>query len=149
MNIQEAYTKMAEVSGIQIGDTVKVLRKAKSYEMGWLSGWKEGRMDKYIGQTGIVEEDGKNAGFNIQFPDATSWYFPFFVLEVVEKGKPSHHFQPFDRVLVRDYDDGKWTIEFFERKVKCGTFMCLHSSWKECIPYEGNESLLNTTDMPE
>ena len=149
MDIEEAYVKMAKASGIQVGDTVKVLRRAQSYEMGWDNAWPV-KMDMYVGKTGVVKKNKIHAGFAVQFPnDEASWDFPFFVLEVVLKEKPIYQFRPFDRVLVRDYDDSQWTIEFFECKLKSGAFMCLHSSWKECIPYEGNESLLNTTDMPE
>jgi ABC-type transporter Mla subunit MlaD len=34
MDINEAYIVMQEASGLQVGDKVRVLRKAKSYEMG-------------------------------------------------------------------------------------------------------------------
>lgn len=54
--------------------------------------------------------------------------------------------KPFDRVLVRDNVDEEWNIDFFERM---GTseiykYRCMNSIWVYCIPYEGNEHLLDT-----
>lgn len=66
-------------------------------------------------------------------------------------------FKPFDKVLVRNSDTDKWFPGFFEK---------FDSTWnnpyhimnrrnmtdfafKQCIPYEGNEYLLATTDSPE
>ena len=58
--------------------------------------------------------------------------------------------KPFDKVLVRGSSLGKWHIQFFERYDKNASeqqFVCLGGSrYGECIPYEGNEYLLNPTD---
>ena len=59
-------------------------------------------------------------------------------------------FKPFDRVLVRDDCDGEWHIDFFEGmnkdKDEPYTYQCINSFWRHCIPYEGNEHLLGTTE---
>ena len=53
--------------------------------------------------------------------------------------------KPFDKVLVRDFSKDKWSISFFSFK-KEDSYVCInHCSWNQCIPYEGNESLLGTT----
>ena len=53
--------------------------------------------------------------------------------------------KPFDKVLVRDFSKDKWGISFFGFKEK-DNYVCInHSSWYQCIPYEGNEHLLGTT----
>ena len=53
--------------------------------------------------------------------------------------------KPFDKVLVRDFSKDKWNISFFSFK-KEDSYVCInHCSWNQCIPYEGNESLLGTT----
>lgn len=56
--------------------------------------------------------------------------------------------KPFDKVLVRDKDDHKWKIELFSSFVNDDYYgvVCLHSSYNRCIPYEGNEHLLGTTN---
>ena len=54
--------------------------------------------------------------------------------------------KPFDKVLVRDFDNGIWDIDFFSRLLDGKHFKCLDVSYTQCIPYEGNEHLLGTTD---
>ena len=60
--------------------------------------------------------------------------------------------KPFDRVLVRDDSTMKWAIELWmayapnHEQWKC---LCLGSHYAQCIPYEGNEHLLLTADMPD
>lgn len=59
--------------------------------------------------------------------------------------KPNIELKPFDKVLVRDFSRDKWSISFFSFK-KEDLYVCInHCSWNQCIPYEGNESLLGTT----
>ena len=61
-------------------------------------------------------------------------------------------FKPFDKVLVRDCDEVKWEIDLFQEYEEFKSdlyYSCLASTWNQCIPYEGNEHLLGTTDNPE
>lgn len=71
--------------------------------------------------------------------------------------KAEHQFKPFDKVLVRNYDTDEWLPGFFY-KFDLGWnnpyhIMNLHHltdyAYRECIPYEGNEHLLGTTNNPE
>lgn len=62
---------------------------------------------------------------------------------------PAPQFQPFDRVLV--WDDGGWRCAFYSH---LDTESGLHVSadgfvFNRCIPYEGNEHLVGTTDEPK
>lgn len=60
------------------------------------------------------------------------------------------NFKPFDKVLVRYDDQHVWQIDFFShyvRGVEC-PYKCLTRDFNQCIPYEGNEHLLGTTDAP-
>lgn len=54
--------------------------------------------------------------------------------------------KPFDKVLVRDFDNGIWDIEFFSRLLDGKHFKCLDVSYTQCIPYENNQHLLGTTN---
>ena len=54
--------------------------------------------------------------------------------------------KPFDKVLVRDFDNETWEINFFSRLLDGKHFKCLDLTYVQCIPYEGNEHLLNTTN---
>lgn len=60
-------------------------------------------------------------------------------------------FKPFDRVLVRDKDTDTWEAEIYlgynEEDEYC-RYKCASMNYQFCIPYEGNEYLLGTTDSP-
>ena len=60
-----------------------------------------------------------------------------------------HQLKPFDKVLVRDSDNEKWELNLFSHIDEDDSYFCLRSYWKQCIPYEGNEHLLGTTNAPE
>ena len=59
--------------------------------------------------------------------------------------------KPFDKVLVRDYSASTWKATLFSHLTgdKSFPFSCGGFDWRYCIPYEGNEHLLGTTNNPE
>ena len=60
-------------------------------------------------------------------------------------------FKPFDRVLVRDKDTDTWETDIYlgyNEEDKYYRYKCASMIYKFCIPYEGNEYLLGTTDSP-
>ena len=70
--------------------------------------------------------------------------------KVIENIKPEHKFEPFEKVLCRDYKDSVWEADFFGFKVKNETeplfmYRCVGNIYKYCIPYKGNEHLLGTS----
>ena len=94
-------------------------------------------------------EEGKCRDYNAElmlYPsrDQRDWN-KFGVTEQVN----DHQFKPFDRVLVRDRNDREWGSDFFSHIAEDNRYICIYSWWKQCIPYEGNEHLLNTTNKPE
>ena len=66
----------------------------------------------------------------------------------VEPVKPECPFKPFDKVLMRDSDNQEWEAGFFSHyDENCpSNYYCIGIHYKQCIPYEGNEHLLGTTD---
>ena len=61
--------------------------------------------------------------------------------------KKEHQFKPFEKVLVRDSYDDMWRASFFSHiKEDDGRYVTTCLTWKFCIPYEGNEHLLGTTN---
>lgn len=61
-------------------------------------------------------------------------------------------FKPFDRVLIRDSDNDKWCAELFSHYTSDDgdyPFRTLSTCYKQCIPYEGNEHLIGTTENPK
>lgn len=60
--------------------------------------------------------------------------------------KKEHQFKPFEKVLVRDSIDDVWRASFFSHiKENDGRYVTTCCTWKFCIPYIGNESLVGTT----
>lgn len=59
--------------------------------------------------------------------------------------KPNIELKPFDRVLVRDFEDQAWQVSLFSYKDSDSYYCCNGCAWDRCIPYIGNESLLGTT----
>lgn len=57
--------------------------------------------------------------------------------------------KPYDKVLVRDNDIKEWCISFFSHcnGLETYKYSCINScGYAQCIPYEGNEHLLGTTN---
>ena len=55
--------------------------------------------------------------------------------------------KPFDKVLVRNSLNKKWSINLFsyyDKENEDFPFVCINGSYPYCIPYEGNEYLLGT-----
>lgn len=60
-------------------------------------------------------------------------------------------FKPFEKVLVRDDINEKWSINIFsyyDEENEDFPYICLSGCYYYCTPYEGNEYLLGTTDSP-
>ena len=58
-------------------------------------------------------------------------------------------FKPFEKVLVRDDTNKEWSIDLFsyyDEENKNFPYVCMHIHYRYCIPYEGNEYLLGTTN---
>lgn len=100
-------------------------------------------IEKIYNSTYIVLLNGQN--FHIDMELEKHW-------ELVSPKKfDITDLKPFDKVLVRNFSLDKWHIQFFERYDKNASrrypFVCIcGNKYGECIPYEGNEHLLNTTD---
>lgn len=98
----------------------------------------------------IATEEEKQQLFEALAKEGKAWNAEKKQIVVL---KPKVEFKPFDKVLVRNTDIEEWFPGFFEK---------FDSTWnnpyhimnrrsmtdfafKQCIPYEGNESLLGTT----
>lgn len=60
--------------------------------------------------------------------------------------KPKVKLKPFDKVLVRDSESDKWRTNLFSYVDKDKCYHCVYANWLHCIPYDGNEHLLGTTN---
>lgn len=72
-------------------------------------------------------------------------------IETNDEEKQEHQFKPFDKVLVRDVDGEEWKADFFSHYYTDYryNYKCVSGAYIQCIPYEGNEYLLGTTNKPK
>ena len=73
-------------------------------------------------------------------------------VEPVKVAEPKCPFEPFQKVLVRDFCDEKWKADYFSHYNEDDClflYRCVGDSYKVCIAYEGNEHLLGTYKCPE
>lgn len=57
--------------------------------------------------------------------------------------------KPFDKVLMRDFDTQEWFISLFSHHngLKMYKYSCINGrGYAQCVPFEGNEHLLGTTN---
>lgn len=106
MNVREAYRVLQENCGIEVGDKVKVLRKAEEFEMGWDTCWRPS-MDSMLGRIYIVTSIWGDSGLELD----KGYCFPFFVLELVEKA-------PQFKTITIDGKDIEISIESFNELKK-------------------------------
>lgn len=90
---EERQEEWIEANGIEIGDKVRVLRKAESHEDGWDNVWADS-MSQSIGETLVVDSINGDRGIALDGL-ALEWEcsFPYFVLEKVED---QPEYVPFD-----------------------------------------------------
>lgn len=73
-------------------------------------------------------------------------------VEPVKVDEPKCPFEPFQKVLVRDFCNEKWNADYFSHYNGDDClflYRCVGDSYKVCIAYEGNEHLLGTNKSPE
>lgn len=109
-------------------------------------------------------KNGKDVTFTsdgrilLEYPDAECVLFPskdqrdwskFGVTDQVTDQKQETELKPFDKVLVRNNDDDEWVCDIFSHIDELAFYYCVGTRWEQCIPYEGNEHLLGTTNKQQ
>lgn len=103
--------------------------------------------DFLLSRLNYAREDEKKELFDALAKEGKSWDAE--KKEVVDL-KPKVGLKPFDKVLVRDYDNEIWHANLFSNYyMSKGFYGCVCSAYKQCIPYKGNEHLLGTTNDPK
>lgn len=95
----------------------------------------------------------KSISANNQYYNLSPYLFTVWVQEQNDYELVSDKFdittlKPFDKVLVRDDSEQKWTVDLFsfhDRNLVY-PYCCVGHYVHQCIPYKGNEHLLGTTN---
>lgn len=102
-----------------------------------------------VNEMRLATDEEKNKLFSALKEKGFAWNEKTKELKKINK---EHEFNPFDKVLVRDFGEDNWDIDFFQEigGEDIGyQFICLAAKWNFCIPYEGNEELLGTSNSPK
>lgn len=108
-----------------------------------LSAW-ENQIEKYRFATESERQKLVDALKASKEPEAKEYLKRFFGIEE----KPKYDFKPFDKVLVKYYEDDNWEGNLFIRTITDDQdgetkYECLNGvAFVHCIPFEGNECLL-------
>lgn len=87
-----------------------------------------------------VSEEAKKELFHKMAEAGYKWNADTLELEKIEP-----KFKPFDRVLVKNEANEKWSVNMFSHYYEEDDeypYVCLSGRYSYCIPYEGNEYLL-------
>lgn len=150
----ERQEEWADKNQIEVGSTVRVIRRAKQGEDGWRAAWAE-RMDAIVGEAGVVKDFVGDAGVRVRFNEKLSWSLPYFVLEKVIERKDKEWKVSYglkvktgDPVLVRDGRNDEWRYTLFSHVLTGDNVVCPYRTtgltYLLCIPYKGNEHLVGT-----
>lgn len=114
-------------------------------------GYRTGFFKKNLCELRLATEEEKQQLFGALAKEGKAWDAKKKMLVDL---KPKIEFKPFDKVLVRNTDTEEWFPGFFEKFDRTWNYpyhimnrrSMTDFAFKQCIPYEGNEHLLGTTD---
>ena len=113
------------------------------------------RVKSKINQHKYTIADIKKDGYIIYYyygSDILEYHVPFCNendFKLVSDNFDIDTLKPFDKVLARCSTSDKWRIQFFEKydRTSIYPFICMgYNKYKQCVPYEGNEHLLDTNN---
>lgn len=98
----------------------------------------------------LATEEEKKHLFDVIREKGYTWNTDTKTLEKIHKDRfKPFMLKPFNKVLVRNVNNEYWKINLFGSYLKGYTspFLCVgKEGYRQCIPYEGNEHLLGTTN---
>lgn len=88
-------------------------------------------------------------GFLAKLPEVPGEVIDVECVPNDREDEPRQHFKPYAKVVVR-YDDWQyWVCGLFSHISPEGEYVCVNGFYyKQCLPYEGNEHLVGTTNNP-
>ena len=168
---KELFDKMKEAGYRWNADTLKLEKIEPEFKEGEVYVNKDGdlyllvgKIAKDIGKAAILYLDGKFIaeaacalpveGLTLATPSDKNKLFSFIIRKGYKYDKKQYklikqEFKPFDKVLVRNNTDEKWSINLFsyyEEEDQAFPYVCVSGRYEHCIPYEGNEHLVGKKD---
>ena len=135
-----------KANGCKWNEETKTLEKLPKFKVG-------NRVKSKINQYEYTIADIRKDVYIMNYAtDKFGYHVPFCNednFELIPNKFDINTLKPFDKVLVRDNDIKEWCISFFSHcnGLETYKYSCINSyGYARCIPYEGNEHLLGTTN---
>lgn len=170
---KELFDKMAEAGYRWNADTLELEKLEPKFKEGDVVSSKKGDLylvlntnNSIVHLLTLLYKDGNFIAYNtfsmtsedltIATEEERNKFYSTLVREGYKYDKWQHklvkqEFKPFEKVLVRDDTNKEWSIDLFsyyDEEDKNFPYVCMYIHYRYCIPYEGNEYLLGTTDSP-
>lgn len=79
------YLNQHKLSGLKVGDKVRIIARAGHNERGWQNSWAD-PMDFFLFKEGKIVQDYLHKGFQLAFDKSRiSFMFPYFSLEKIDE----------------------------------------------------------------
>lgn len=105
----------------------------------------------YVDEDGLLKAGNKMNNFvNKEYREVKA--DEILAMKKMQEYKSTEGFKPFDKVLMMEDDEFEWRPKLFSRVImdeECSYFSIDGFKFKYCIPYEGNEHLAFTKDIPK
>lgn len=168
---KELFDKMAEAGYKWNADTLELEKVEPKFKEGDVVSSKKGDLYLVLNTNNstvhlltLLYKDGNFIAYNtfsmtsedltIATEEKRNKFYSALVKEGYKYDKEQHklikqEFKPFEKVLVRDDTNKEWSIDLFsyyDEEDKNFPYVCMYIHYRYCIPYEGNEYLLGTTN---
>jgi hypothetical protein len=133
----------------KVRELVSEAVQKKAFELGY--GWFSNRSEIKLTDMSWLIFDGEG---NISWNDRDSMAGGINLISVddflsLTTSEDAPEFKPFDKVLVRDTVADEWKPDIFfmkDQKDARFPYLCARGHYAQCIPYEGNEHRVGTTE---
>lgn len=168
---KELFDKIAEAGYKWNADTLELEKLKPKFKEGDVVSSKKGDLYLVLNTNNstvhlltLLYKDGNFIAYNtfsmtsedltIATEEKRNKFYSALVKEGYKYDKEQHklikqEFKPFEKVLVRDDTNKEWSIDLFsyyDEEDKNFPYVCMYIHYRYCIPYEGNEYLLGTTN---
>lgn len=167
---KELFDKMAEAGYKWNADTLELEKLEPKFKEGDVVSSKKGDLylvlntnNSTIHLLTLLYKDGNFIAYNtfsmtsedltLATEEKRNKFYSALVKEGYKYDKEQHklvkqEFKPFDKVLVKDKDTEPWEADIYLGYEESSPYpyICARIKYKMCIPYEGNEYLLGTTN---
>ena len=140
---KEKLFQAIKENGYKWNPETKTLEKLPKFKVGDRIIYKDGSICCTLGEysEGISAYRTDIGGLSLTYKDLEQW-------ELAPNKFDSTTLKAFDKVLVRPENSHIWECDIFSSyNSECSNpYHCIGAWYEQCIPYEGNEHLLGTTD---